>query len=191
MLEAQFLRSDLRTHRKQPCLGRLGRSEKLRDLLLAERPASLHLFCACGVGPRIRERRLGLGQPGARLREVGLDGLGREYSQHLPAHHRIADVGAHFGHAQPARLGADDRLLPGGEAARGLYVEGHVDALRRDGGHGQRGFAGRLGAALVLCAAGASKPEQAAGGRNSGDGTKSHGEFRLEGSGSQPPPAAR
>ena len=162
------------------------------------------LACSCaralGVGLRLGEHRLRLGDGGARLRHVGGHGLALQTRQRLTALDPIADVDQHIRQAQPADFGADHRLLPGGDVAVGGQHLRPFAALRhgnidRQCGLGRRGRSGLV----VLLVGGSSRKRQHGqpGDRcreQPGSHRACHGlpfDWVVGACGSQPPPIAR
>ena len=112
--------------RPEPCLeyvdprrGRLLGGQVLRDLLCTQRTAGFDLPGPVGIGPGLGVRGFGLGDAGARLVAFGGDGFALQTRQFLPFAYAVADVYAHLGETQSADLAADDRFLPGSDAAAG------------------------------------------------------------------------
>ncbi|MPM72457.1 hypothetical protein SDC9_119433 [bioreactor metagenome] len=121
----------------------------LLDLLRAECAGLAERACALGVGGGFGGVGLGFQQVGARLGDVGLDGLAGERGQHLARAHRVAHVHAHVGQAQAIAFRADAGFLPGGDVAVGGQLVGDVGGGGVHRCHGE-GRARRAGVAVVL-----------------------------------------
>ncbi len=140
--------------------GALG-GDVLVDRRFAERAGrAAGRFARSALAAASPSGRLGLGDGGARLRQVGLHRVGSEGRQHLAALDDVADVDAHLGQAQAVRLGADAGLLPGRDVAVGARRDRHRRALRLGDDDAQRGL-GR-DAAFLSSAALARSPKTSA-----------------------------